>query len=110
MPRRKKLKVKGSAILDFSADIKSVKSKHVHDAMVEILDVRVHTSDGEFAYEIYSDDRAPDLGAIKNHIESSIAEAKKNFLTVEVSEYAERDYLFFDVQSIGQKQYSGHRV
>lgn len=109
MPRKKKLKTNGNSILNFSVDLKNVKSNY-DGSMIEVLDLRVTTNDGDFVYEICSDTRAPDLVQIKNHIETSLKRAKTNFLNVEISEYKERNYLFFIVQKIGQQQYTGRRI
>ena len=109
MPRKKKLKTNGSSILSFSIKVSSVKSKHV-DTMINIVDLQITTNDGDFSYEICSDTRAPDLNQIKSHIEESLLKAKSDFLNVEISEYPERNYLFFNVQKIGQQQYTGLRV
>jgi hypothetical protein len=109
MPRKKKLKTNGNAIERFEVAVSKVKSNH-SNADVNVALLRVTTSDGEYNYEICSDTRAPDLNKIKTHIESSLQRAKEEFLKVEISEYSERNYLFFEVQSIGQQQYTGRRV
>ena len=108
MPRKKKLKTNGSSILGFSANILSIKSPHA-DTMIDIVELKISTNDGNYSYEICADTRAPDLNQIKKHVEESLLKAKSDFLNVEISEYPERNYLFFDVQSIGQQQYTGLR-
>lgn len=109
MPRKKQLKVKGGEILGFSVEIVSAKSNH-SDALIDIIDLKIKTTDGDFCYQINTDDRAPDLLKIKQHVEGSLQKAKNDYLKVEISEYTDRFYLFFDVQGIGQQQYTGRRV
>lgn len=109
MPRKKKLKTNGNSIQSFEVAERKIKSNH-SAANIDVVLLRVSASDGEYSYQIHSDTRAPDLSQIKTHIENSLQRAKNEFLNVEISEYAERDYLFFEVQSIGQQQYTGRRV
>ncbi|MDP3877097.1 MAG: hypothetical protein Q8Q50_08955 [Methylobacter sp.] len=109
MPRKKKLKTNGNSIQSFEVAESKIKSNH-SDANIDVVLLRVSTSDGEYSYQIHRDARAPDLSQIKTHIENSLQRAKEEFLNVEISEYSERDYLFFKVQSIGQQQYTGRRV
>lgn len=109
MPRKKKLKTNGNSIESYEVVGSKVKSSH-SDADIDVVLLRVSTSDGEFRYQICRDTRAPDINQIKTHIESSLQRAKEEFLNVEISEYSERDYLFFEVQSIGTEQYTGRRV
>jgi hypothetical protein len=109
MPRKKKLKTNGNSIVSFEVAERKIKSNH-SDTNIDVVLLRVSTGDGEFSYQIHRDTRAPDLSQIKNHVESSLQRAKEEFLNVEISEYSERDYLFFDVQSIGRQQYTGRRV
>ena len=109
MPRRKQLKTNGRSILSYSVNIENIKSKHAN-VMIDIIALNVNTNDGEFSYSIHSDTRAPDLAQIKAHIEKSIQTAMTDSLNVEISEYSERDYLFFNVQKANNEQYSGQRV
>ena len=109
MPRRKKLKTNGSSILSFSVNVETVKSNTM-DTMIEIIILKITTNDGEFSYEICKDTRAPNLEQAKSHIEASLKKAKTDLLNIEISEYTERDYLFFEVQKIGQEQYTGRRI
>lgn len=104
-----KLKTKGSQIKNFSVDIISVESLHKKGYFFDVINLKIDT-DKSFEYRIQSDDRFPDLQQIKQHIETSLQNAKTDFLNVEISEYKERYYLFFDVQSIGQNQYTGARL
>lgn len=104
-----KLKTKGSQIKNFNVNIISIESLHEKEYFFDVINLKIDT-DKSFEYRIYNDDRFPDLQQIKQHIETSLQKAKTNFLNVEISEYKERDYLFFDVQSIGQNQYTGVRL
>lgn len=110
MPGKKKLKTNGNSIESFEVAESKIKSNHSDTNIIDIILLRVSTGDGEYSYQIHRDTRAPDLSQIKNHIESSLQRAKEEFLNVEISEYSERYYLIFDVQSIGQQQYTGRRV
>ncbi|MEJ2046307.1 MAG: hypothetical protein P8X89_23875 [Reinekea sp.] len=47
MYTRKKLKTNGSNISNFSATIKTIKSRHAN-VMIEVIELRIHTDDGEF--------------------------------------------------------------
>ncbi|SHF56676.1 hypothetical protein SAMN02745753_02206 [Marinomonas polaris DSM 16579] len=109
MPRKKQLKVSGNSITSFSVQVKQVKSDH-GDVLIDIVDLQISTIDGVYKYDIRKDVRAPDIYATRDYIENSLEKAKKEFLKVEISEYTERMYLFFDVKSIGRVQYTGYRV
>lgn len=110
MPRKKQLKTRGSLISAFNVQIKQVESSFT-DSMIDIVDLEVTTSDGvSYKYDIRQDEREPDLVNIKKHIEDCLQKARQEFLNVEISEYKERSYLFFKVQSIGQAQYTGFRI
>ena len=108
MSRKKKLNTNGNSIENFDVVVSKVKSIH-SDKDVDVVLLRVNTSDGEYCYQISRDTRAPDLNQIKSHIESSLQRAKIEFMNVEISEDSERDYLFFEVQTIGRQQYTGRR-
>ncbi|MDM8356180.1 hypothetical protein [Pandoraea communis] len=109
MHRKKKLKTNGSRIVNYSISIKKVKSNYT-DNYVDSLFLEITTDEGTFNYEIRSDEKFPDLDWIKSHIDVSLGKAQADFLNVEISEYADRGYLFFVVQDIGQHQYSGLRI
>lgn len=109
MPRKKQLKVNGSEITGFSVQVKQVKSEHA-DVFINIVDLQISTDDAVYKYDIRKDDRAPDVNATKNYINTTLSKAKKDSLNVGISEYTDRSYLFFDVQKVGQVQYTGYRV
>lgn len=109
MPRKKQLKVNGSEITKWTVEIKEVKSAH-DDSLVKRIFLEIKTIDESYKYEIWNDERFRELEFIGNHIENALNRAKIEFLKVEISEYTERWYLFFEVQSIGQHQYSGIRT
>lgn len=109
MPRKKQLKVNGHSITHFSVEVKNIKSEHT-DAFIDIIFLEIHADGDTYNYDIRTDERAPDINATRNYIEDSLDKAKENLLKVEISEYKDRSYLFFNVQSIGQTQYTGHRV
>jgi len=109
MPRKKQLKVSGHSITHFKVEVKSVKSEHTDD-LIDVIHLEIHTDEDIYKYDIRTDERSPDINATKCYIEDSLEKAKRDFLKVEISEYTERFYLFFNVQSIGQTRYTGHRV
>lgn len=109
MPRKKQLKVNGSSITGFSVKVKTVKSTY-DGSPIDIVDLQISTDDGAYSYDIRKDERAPDVHATRDYIESSLNKAKEDFLKVEISEYTDRSYLFFNVQKIGQVQYTGYRL
>lgn len=109
MPKKKQLKVSGSEITGFNVKVKKIKSEHA-DALIDVLLLEIHADGDVYKYGIRKDDRAPDLTSAMNYIEASLEKAKEDFLKVEISEYAERSYLFFKVQGIGQTQYTGNRA
>ncbi|RXE84296.1 hypothetical protein [Pseudoalteromonas sp. A757] len=109
MPNKKQLSVNGNAITDFSVEVKKVKSKH-NDSQIDIVDLKIYTDDGEYHYDIRKDDRAPDVYVTRDYIDSSLKKATQDFLKVDISEYTDRFYLFFSVQTIGQVQYTGYRL
>jgi hypothetical protein len=108
MPR-KKLRTNGSSICSHVVSIKKVKSMPLED-LVEVVDLRVTTTDGNFNYEIRKDVRFPDLNFVKDQIDTLLQKAKSEFLNVEMSEDSKRFYLSFNVQKIGQFRYTGHRI
>lgn len=109
MPRKKQLKVRGSSIMSFDVQVKKVNSSHA-DVQIDIVDLEIHTNDGVYKYDIRKDERAPNINQIRDYIEDALKKAQQDFLTVEISEYKERDYLFFEVKSIGRVQYTGYRI
>lgn len=109
MPRKKQLKVNASSITDFKVQVKIVESDF-DDSLIEIVDLQISTNDGLYSYDIRKDGRAPDVYATRDYIENSLNKAKEDFLKVEISEYPERDYLFFEVKKIGRVQYTGYRI
>lgn len=109
MPRKKQLKVNGSSIGGFDVQVKNVKSDHA-EMFIDVVDLEIHANGDAYRYDIRSDDRAPDVHQIRDYIENSLKKARQDFLKVEIAEYKERMYLFFNVQSIGQVQYTGYRV
>lgn len=109
MPRKKQLKVNGSAITGFSVQVKTVKSTY-DGSPIDIVDLQISTGNDVYSYDIRQDERAPDVIATRHYIEDSLNKAKEDFLNVEISEYTERSYLFFNVQKIGQVQYTGYRL
>ncbi|HCH3852793.1 hypothetical protein [Vibrio parahaemolyticus] len=109
MARKKQLKVNGSLIDAFSVGLVKVKHSFL-DEMVDRISVKIEAEGQLYEYEISSDTRHPDFHRIQEHICSSIEAAKAGYLNVEVSEYTERNYLFFNVQKIGQEQYTGIRI
>lgn len=108
MPKRKMLKANGSSIKSYSVDIIKVKSEN-SEKMIDVINLTITTEDGNFNYHINKDTREPDLQQICKHINESLRKAKEDCLNVEVSEYPERFYLFFEIQRNGQKQYTGRR-
>ena len=109
MPRKKQLKTNGSLINSHQVVIGKIKSEHLNSE-IEVVLLNIITNDGEYKYRINKDERAPDLNQIRDHIDTSLTRAKKEYLKVDISEYHERYYLFFEIQSIGRQQYSGSRI
>lgn len=109
MPRKKQLKVNGSSITEFSVQVKTVKSTF-DGSPIDIVDLKISANNDIYSYDIRKDERAPDVHATRDYIENSLNKAKEDFLNVEISEYTERSYLFFNVQKIGQVQYTGYRL
>ena len=105
-----KLKTNGNKITNFNVKIIKVESLHKKGYFFDIINLQITTDKGVFNYRIQKDDRFPDLLQIKNHIETSLQKAIDNFYNVEISEYSERDYLFYEVQSIGLNQYTGAQL
>ncbi|MFJ5350424.1 hypothetical protein [Pectobacterium parvum] len=60
-------------------------------------------------YRIASDTRHPDIMQIHNHLSSGFQSAMQNGLSVEISEFKERMYLFIKTPTSAQMQYSGCR-
>jgi len=109
MPRKKQLKVSGSLIANFSVDVKKVKSEN-SDGLIDVIHLEIYADGDVYKYDIRKDDRAPDINKTRDYIEASLEKAKEDFLKVEISEFADRFYLFFKVQGIGQTQYTGYRI
>lgn len=109
MPRKKHIKVSGSSIVDFSVQVKQMKSED-SDILIDIVDLEISTNDDVYRYDIRKDNRAPDIYKTRDYIEDCLKKAQRDLLKVRISEYKERMYLFFNVQNIGEAQYSGWRV
>lgn len=108
MSRKKKLKVNGSEITNHSVQVMQKKSRHTED-MVDFIHLNV-TAGQDFSYEIYSDERHPSLDTICSFIDATLSEARQSYRNVEITEYTERNYLFYKVQKEEQMQYTGVRV
>lgn len=102
------LKANGGSLKSYSVNIIKVKSEN-SEKMIDVISLTITTEDGDFNYSINKDTREPDLQQTCKHINESLKKAQEDYLNVKVSEYPERFYLFFEVQSIGQKQYTGRR-
>lgn len=109
MARKKQLKISGRSIVSFTVQVKNIKSNHA-DTYIDVIDLEIRTNEDEYKYDIRVDERAPDIHETRDYIEASLNKAKEDCLRIEISEYTERNYLFFKVQSIGQTQYTGYRV
>lgn len=109
MPRKKQLNLSASSITNFRVEIKRIKSAH-KEIFIDVIHLEIHTDADVYRYEIRTDERAPDINSTRDYIEESLGRAKEEFLKVRIAEYEDRLYLFLDVQSIGQTQYTGHRV
>jgi hypothetical protein len=104
----KKLKTNGGKIERHMLDV--VPLRNTLGGTFEGLRLTVRAEGREYAYELCADSRHPDLGEIKRHVDSSLQRAVSEYLNVEITDDPERSYLFFDVQDIGQNQYSGRRA
>ncbi|HGS4438292.1 TPA: hypothetical protein ACMD15_003629 [Vibrio cholerae] len=110
MPR-KKLKTNGSNLTSFSTEIVTRPHKFMDNVSYKAVLLTVTTSDGNtFTYEISADNRQPDLNVTKEYLNKTLSQAKRDSLNVEMTEYTERYYLFYEVQKYEQIQYSGERV
>ena len=110
MPR-KKLKTNGSNITSFHTEIVTRPHKFMDNVSYNAVLLKVTTSDGNtFTYEITKDDRQPDLNVTQEYLNKTLSQAQRDFLNVEMTEYTERNYLFYKVQNHEQIQYSGERV
>ncbi|MDO6583623.1 hypothetical protein Q4491_19970 [Photobacterium sp. 2_MG-2023] len=108
MARKKQLKVNGNSIEKFSVDHVQVKHSFL-DEIVDRVSLKVEAEGQYYEYEFSSDTRHPDLQKISYHLRSSIETAQREYLNVDISEYSDRNYLLFNVQKIGQEQYTGVR-
>ena len=107
MPRKKQLKIVGNSIKSYQVNINRV-GKDLSE--VHQIDLSIQTDDGSYEYKICQDTREPDINRIKAYLDKSLKDAMETFSKVEISEYGERNYLFFKVQGEDQKQYTGTRV
>lgn len=108
---RKKLKTNGTNLTSFSMEIVSRPHKFIKNVSYEAVSLTVTTSDGNtFKYDITKDDMQPDLNVIKEHLDNTLSQAKRDCLNVEMSEFAERNYLTYKVQKHDPIQYSGERL
>ncbi|HDY7846077.1 TPA: hypothetical protein RQK40_004227 [Vibrio vulnificus] len=108
MARKKQLKVNGSSIGNFSIEHVQVKHSFLNE-IVDRVSLKIEAEGQYYEYEFSSDIRHPDLQKISHHLRSSIEAAQRDCLNVDISEYSDRNYLFFNVQKIGQEQYTGVR-
>jgi hypothetical protein len=76
MPRKKQLKVNGSAITEFSVKVETVESTY-DGSPIDIVDLRIFTGDDVYRYDIRKDERAPDVNATRDYIEDSLKKLKE---------------------------------
>lgn len=106
---RKKLNTLGSGINSHSVNITSFLSKNSNEYYQKIT-LSIFSDSREFIYDIHQDTRHPDLKNIKSFLEQSLEKAIQENITVSISEYKERDYIFFELKGITQQQYTGRRI
>lgn len=105
---KKKLKTNGSAIQRHKLEV--VQIQNALGGTFEGLRLTVQAEGREYAYELCTDTRHPDLNEINRHVDSALRRAVSGYLNVEITEDPERSYLFFEVQDVGTHQYSGRRA
>jgi hypothetical protein len=108
MPRKKQLKVRGSAITDFDVAVKRVKSEHT-DSLIDVIKLRIEVDELIYEYQLHKDERFSDLKSARDDIDASLKKAQVDFLNVEISENSDRSYLMFKVQGDATKQFTGVR-
>ena len=109
MKPRKHLKVNGSEIVEFDVAVMPATSPY-DGSPIEVVDLKVQVNEGCYRYSIQSDTRAPDRNELVKFIDTSLKKAMEDFLNVEISEYKERIYLFYKVQTFEQRQFTGKRI
>jgi hypothetical protein len=109
MGRKKQLNVTGSHITNYNLEVKSFNENGFQfQRLYLIIEV-----DGQefYSYEICEDTRFT-IEYLRNKIPEELNFAIVNFNRVEISEYTERDYLFFHVhhKDFRQMQVTGRRL
>lgn len=106
---RKKLNTHGRDIKSYAVDINSFFSQPSQEYYQKIT-LSIFSDSREYIYDIHQDTRHPDLNNIKYFLEDSLKKAIQENLSVSISEYKERDYIFFEESGVIQQQYTGRRT
>lgn len=105
---KKKLNVTGSQIKSYELQVKDFNKNGIEFQRIYLS---IHADNGIFKYEINEDDRFT-IEYLKDKIPEELDYAIKNFNRVEISEYTDRNYLFFEVhhKDFRQMQVTGTRL
>lgn len=105
MVRKKKFKANGGA-MTVSTFIQMIDEQGRASLNIELID-----SEGvKYFYEFCADERQGSLIQIEQRLKEDLQEAMQNFSKIEISEYAERFYLFVEIQGKPMQQYTGRRL
>ena len=105
MPRQKMLKTNGSSISSFTVEITQVR-RRLSNKMIDVINLNISTTDGDYSYRINSDTREPDLDIVRQHIHESLNRSKNDYLNVKISE-KERNYFFLRFKMLGKNNTLG---
>ncbi len=109
MGRKKQLNVTGSHITNYSIDVKDFKE---NDVQFQRLYLNIKVDENElYSYEICGDARFT-IEYLKDKIPEELDFAIEHLNRVEIHEYTERSYLFFEVhhKDLRQMQVTGRRL
>lgn len=104
----KKLNLTGSQIQDYTLQVKDFDENGIKFQRIYLS---IFADNEAYKYEICEDTRFT-IEYLKDKISEELDYAVKNLNRVEISEYSERDYLFFQVhhRDFRQMQMTGRRL
>jgi len=105
---KKKLNVTGSQIKSYDLQVKDFNQNNIQFQRIYLS---IHVDNGVYNYEICEDARFT-IDYLKVKIPEELNYAIENFNRVEISEYPERSYLYFEVRhkDFRLMQVSGRRL
>lgn len=105
MARKKNFKANGGD-MKVSTLIQMIDENGRASLNMELID----SEGSKYFYEFCADDRQGSLLEIEQRLKGDLQKAMQSFSNVEIKEYAERFYLFVEIQGETTQQYTGRQL